>query len=216
MSTADEVVQMYALGRTYVMARTASGTLIVIYYGEIVYYLDCSLGAGLFTLAAGYASVVAEPANLSALVVIVALNYYAGNILYKMNYAVGTGLGTEATTNTFLGIYLCNTALVNAYSITGANLHTVAVSKTREGAESVACKGHICRLAGVRAAVDILSVLGIASTVTANVSNQLDNVLSLYTKDSGNLTRGAVTAGNTKISLIGSAGGKRLCISVTS
>ena len=74
MSTADEVAQMYALGRTYVMARTASGTLIVIYYGEIVYYLDCSLGAGLFTLAAGYAAVKTNLTNLRTLVVAVTLH----------------------------------------------------------------------------------------------------------------------------------------------
>ena len=74
MSTADEVAQMYALGRTYVSARTASGTLIVIYYGEIVYYLDCSLWAGLFTLSAGYTAVKTNLTNLRTLVVAVTLH----------------------------------------------------------------------------------------------------------------------------------------------
>ena len=44
---------MYTLYRAYVMARTASGTLGVIYGGEVVCYLYCSFGTGFLTLSAG-------------------------------------------------------------------------------------------------------------------------------------------------------------------
>ena len=74
MRSTGEVANLYTLYRTYVMTRTASCAFVVIYGCKIVYYLDCSLGAGLLTLAAGYASVGAYLADLSALVVTVALN----------------------------------------------------------------------------------------------------------------------------------------------
>ena len=69
MSTTNEVAEMNTLNRTYVMTRSTTGTLLVIDGGKIVFNLDCALGAGLFTLAAGNTTVKANLTNLRALVV---------------------------------------------------------------------------------------------------------------------------------------------------
>ena len=42
---------MYTLHRTYVMTNTATGTLVVINDGKIIFNLDSTVRAGLFTLA---------------------------------------------------------------------------------------------------------------------------------------------------------------------
>lgn len=57
MSTADKIAEVNTLHRTHVVTISAAGTLLVINSREIVYYLDCSLGTGLLTLAAGYTTV---------------------------------------------------------------------------------------------------------------------------------------------------------------
>ena len=57
------------------MTCTASGALCVIYYCKIVYYLDCALGTGFLTLAAGYTSGITNLAYLNTPVVTVTLNY---------------------------------------------------------------------------------------------------------------------------------------------
>ena len=74
MGAADEVTEVNTLHRTHVVTGSAAGTLIVINGSEIVYYLDCSLGTGLLTLAAGYTAVLANLTHLGALVVTRALN----------------------------------------------------------------------------------------------------------------------------------------------
>ena len=75
MRTANEVVMMYALYRTYVMAGTASGTLGVVDYCKIVFNLDCALGTGFLALAAGYTTVLANLTHLRALVMTATFNY---------------------------------------------------------------------------------------------------------------------------------------------
>jgi len=57
VGAADEVAEVNTLHRTHVVTISAAGTLLVINGREIVYYLDCSLGTGLLTLAAGYTTV---------------------------------------------------------------------------------------------------------------------------------------------------------------
>ena len=57
MRAADEIAEVNTFHRTHVVTGSAAGTLLVINGREIVYYLDCSLGTGLLTLAAGYTTV---------------------------------------------------------------------------------------------------------------------------------------------------------------
>ena len=215
MGAADEIAFMYAVNRAYFPAFTARSTFVIIYAGEIVYYFDCLGGTSLFALAASYTTVFAELSYLCALVVIITLNNGAGNVLYKMDYAIGASRSAKAAAYTLFGIYLGYTTLGDAYSISWANLSAVAISKTSEGAESIACEVHICGFTGLRTCVDVLSFLGLASSVTRNESNLLDNVLCLNTEDCRNSLRSSVTAGSTEIRLIGYALGKSLCISLT-
>ena len=69
MCATDEILQMNTLNGTNLVTLAATGALIVIDNCEIVFNLDCALGAGLFTLAAGYTTVKTNLAHLRALVV---------------------------------------------------------------------------------------------------------------------------------------------------
>ena len=150
MGAADEITHMYAVNRAYVLTFTARGTFVIIYTGEVVYDLYGAGGTGLFALAAGYAAVLAEFSDLLALVMIVTLNYYAGNILNEMDYTVGTGRSAKTAADALLGIYLGYASVGDHDSISGTNLGAVTVAKTSKGAESVTCEVHICRLTGLR------------------------------------------------------------------
>lgn len=61
---------MYALYRTYVSARSASGTLIIIYRRKVIHNGDSTLRAGLLTLHTADTAVHTRLASLSALIVI--------------------------------------------------------------------------------------------------------------------------------------------------
>ena len=172
------------------------------------------LGAGLFALAAGYAAVFTELSYLRALVVIITLNYYTGDILYDVDNSIGTGGCAKAAAYALLGIYLGNTALGDDYGVSGADLGAIAVAKAGEGTESVACEIHICRLTGLRTCVDILSFLGLAAAVAGNVSDLLDNVLCLNAHNSGNSLCSSVTAGGTETRLVCLSLGESLCVSL--
>ena len=174
------------MDRAYFPTFTACCAFGIIYGGEII---DEGYGAGgarLLALAARYASAIAELANLCTLVMIITLNNNASDIINKMNYAVGAGALAKTAAYTLLGIDLSNTALVDHNSITRANLSAIAIAEASEGAEAITCKVHICRLTGLGATIDILSILGTATTVTSNVGNLLNNVLSLNTENCGN------------------------------
>ena len=214
MGTADEISLIYAVNRAYFPTLTAGNTLVVINGGEVICHLDCLGGTRLLTLAAGYTAALTELADLNALVMIITLNYYAGDILYEMDYTVGAGSRAKAAADTFLGVYLGYAALGDADSVSRANLGAVTVAKAGEGAKSVARKIHICRLAGLGTAIDILSLLGLAGAVAGNVSDLLDDVVSLNAENGGDSLGGTVTAGGTEIGLIGYALGKSLCIAL--
>lgn len=214
MGTADKITFMYAVNGAYFPTFTARNTLVVIYAGKVVYDLDCLGGTGPLTLAASYTAVLAELSDLYALVVIVTLNYNAGYILYEMDYTVGAYLSAKTAADTFLRVYLGYAALGDAYRISGAHLSAVSVAKASEGAKSVACIVHIRSLASLRAGIDIFSLLGLTRSVTSDVSNLLNDVLSLNAENGGNSLGGSVTAGSTKIRLIGYALGERLCVAL--
>ena len=74
VSATNEVAEMYTLNGTYIVTVSTTGTLLVIDGGKVVFYLDCSLGTGFFTLAASDTTVEANLTHLRALIVTRALN----------------------------------------------------------------------------------------------------------------------------------------------
>ena len=197
MGAADEIPLMYAMNRAYFPTFTARYTFIVIYSCEIIYYLDCLGGAYFFALSAGYAAVLTELANLCALIVVITLYDDTGYVIYQMNYAVGTGALAKTAAYTFFRIYFRYSALGYGYRVTRADLCAVTVSEAGKGAEAVAREAHISRLTGLRTAIDILSFLGLAGSVTGNVSHALNNVLCLNAENFGDFLCRSVSARNT-------------------
>ena len=216
MSAADEITQMNTLHRTYLVTLAAAGALGVVYGGEVVFNLDCTLGTILLTFHTTYTSVGANLAHLSALVVAGALNDNAGGIVDKVNDMVGTSLCTKAAANALSGVNLRNTLLgIDADCITGTNLHTVAVAKASEGTVAVAGEAHIRADAGLNSVVNVLSLGRKAGAVAGYVSNLLHNVAGGKTHNFTDFSGNAVTAGDTKAGVIGFTLRERLCISIT-
>ena len=134
MCAANEVSFVYAVHRTYFPAFTARNTLVIIYSCKIIHYLYCLGGTGALALSAGYTTVLTELANLYTLVMIVAFNYYARNVIYQMNYSVRTGALAKTAANTFFRVYLGNSTLGYSYRITRADICAVTVSKAGKSA----------------------------------------------------------------------------------
>ena len=216
MGAADKVALMYTLNRAYFPTLTAGYTFFVIYSGEVIYYLYCLGGTALFTLTASYTAVLTELAHLCALVMIIALNHDSGYVVYKVNYSVGAGLFTKTATDTFLGIYFCYAAFRDRNRIAGTNLSAVAVTKTSKGTEAVSRKVEICRLAGRRAAINILSFFGEATAVTSNVSHLLNDFSRFKSKYFRYFLGSSVSAGGTKIGFVCYSLAKSLCIAIAS
>ena len=214
MCSANKVSFVNAMHGAYLSALTAGDTLAIVDSCEVIDDLYCLGGTVLFTLTASDTAPLAELTHLCALIVVIALNGNRYGVVYEVDYTVGTGALTEAAADTFLGVYICDTALGNRDSITGADLGTVAVAEAGKGAESVTCKGHICRLTGLWTRVDIFSFLGTASAVTGNVCNLLNDVLCLNTENFGNFLCGTVTAGDTEVGFVGYSLGERLCVAL--
>jgi len=202
---------MYTFNGTRIVARAAACTLGVIYGGEVVYYGYRALGANLLTLAAGYTAILADVAYLCSLIMARTLNDDTRGIGNKVNNAAGTLGSAKTAANALFGIYLGNTLLgVNADSIAGANLHTVAIAEAGKGTLSVACVGKARRSARLRTCVLVLSLRGKAGAVAGNECDLLDDIGSLKAHNSRHLLGSAVTAGNTKAGVIGHTVGKSL------
>lgn len=138
MGAAEEIALMYTVDRAYFPTLTARNTLVVIYAGKVIYYLYGFGGTGSLTLAAGYTAVLTELSDLDALVVIITFNYYAGDILYEMDYTVGADRCAKAAADTLLRVYLGYAALRDADGISWTYVCAVTVSEAGKGTESVA------------------------------------------------------------------------------
>ena len=215
MGAAEEITLMYTMDRAYVPTLTARNTFVVIYARKVIYHLYGFGGAGSLTLAAGYTAALTELSDLNSLVVIVTFNYYAGDILHEMDYTVGADRCAKAAADTLLRVYLGYAALRDAYGISWAYVCTVTVSETGKGTESVTREVEICRLTGLWARIDILSLLGLTSAVAGNVGNLLYDVVCLNAHNGRYSPCGTITAGGTKIRFIGYALGERLCVALT-
>jgi hypothetical protein len=192
---------MYALYRTSILTNTAACAFIVVDSSKVVYYLDRALGTNLLALAAGDTAVYTSLTNLSALVMAGAFNYSLNGIGNERNDVVGAGTGAESAADALSGIDSGNSAIGNVDSISGANGNTVTVTKTSECTMSVTCKSHISGNTGLKANVLVLFILGMASAVTSNVSNHLNNVLGFSTHNSGKALCNTVATCGTKVGL---------------
>jgi hypothetical protein len=145
-----------------------------------------------------------------------ALNNDSAGLGEHADDALGTGLGTKATTDTSNGVNLSNAVLgIDVNSILGTNSHTIAVTKTSVGTLGVTGIGGLSRLTGLNTVVNVLSVLCLALTVTSNVSYLCSNVTCSETTDLGNLSSNLGAAGNTESRVIALALTESLCITVT-
>ena len=215
VGAANEVAEVYTLNRAYIVTASATRARGVVDGSKIVFYLDCSLGAGFLTLAAGDTTVEANLANLSTLVVTRALNDNTRGVVDKVNDVVGTSLCAKSAADALAGVDFRNSLLgIDANSIAGANLHTIAVAKTSEGAIAVARVGHICRGTGLNSVVNVLALGGVAGAVAGNVRYLLNYVTGSKTHNLANLGSDTVTTGNAKAGIIGFALGESLCVAV--
>ena len=91
MSSADKVTLVDTMNGANLCTLTASGTKIVVYGCEIVNHGDSTVRTALLALAASDTTVGTYLAHLSALLVVGALYYDTGGVLYHLDDAVGTG-----------------------------------------------------------------------------------------------------------------------------
>jgi hypothetical protein len=71
MSAADKVSYVYTMNGTHVITRVAVVALGIINGCYVINQSDCSVGAGFYAFSAGYATVFADLANVSTLIVVV-------------------------------------------------------------------------------------------------------------------------------------------------
>ena len=217
MSTAGEGFNVNTLLGTCLLASATACTLGVIYNGEIVLNLDCAVRTGLLTLHTADTTNRADLVGNSTLIVAGALNYNARALAYDMNNAVGTGLSAKATADTLSGIDISDTGLgIDNDSVLRTNSNTVTVAKTSEGTSTVTCIIKLCSLTGLYTVVNVLSLFGLASTVTSNVSNLSINVTCCKAYDLSDLSSNFCTAGDTEAGVVGLALTESLSIAVAS
>ena len=213
MSSANEVALVDAVYGTNLNTRATAGAERIIDSCEIILYGDCTVGAGLLTLHTAYTAVGAILTGESTLIVVGALNNYAGGVVDKVNDAVGTLTYADATADTLLGIDFCH-GVLNGDSTLRTNLNAVAVAKTSIGAEFISAVRHVSGKTGSVPLEVVLSGSGIAGTVAGNVCYLLNNVCRLNSKKRSNLLCGVVAAGDTEVGLVGSLFCKSLCVAV--
>ena len=217
MSATNEVFEVNTLLGAYFLTSAAAGTLGIIDGGEIVLNLDRSVRTGLLTL---HTTDTAYGTNLvgnSALIMAGALNDNASIVGNNVNYVIGTGLCTDATTDTLGRIDVSDALLgIDDDSILGAYCNAVAVAETCKGTVTVTGIVKLCSCTGLDAVVNVLSLLGLASAVTAYVRNLGSNVTCCKTHDLAELLCNVSATGSTEAGVIGLALTKSLRISVTS
>ena len=203
---------MNTFNRTNALTGSAARTLVVIYYGKIVNERYCSFGTALYALSASDTAVGAVFAHVRALLSVVALNDNALGVLDKMNKSVGTYVNADTAAYTLYGIDVGDTVFIYADSRARTSLHTVAVTKTSKGTETVTGKVHVRRMAGFGSCVNIFLFVGVARTITRNVRHSLNHVGSFNAQHRGNVPCGTVATGNTKVGVSLLALGERFCV----
>lgn len=215
MSAAGKDALVNTVNRTSILARAASRAFIIVNNGKIVYHLDSTVRTGSLTLAAGDTAVDTSLSDNRALIVVTALNDNLFGVFNKMYDVIGAGLDTQATTDTSPRVDLRHAFISDANSVSRTYRRTVAVAKAGEITSAITREVKICRLAGLRTCVLVLS-LGLARAVTSNVSYVLNNVAGLKPQNMCDLLGNTVSAGSTEVSLFGLALGESLRISFAS
>ena len=215
VSTASEAFNMNTLLGTYLYTSATACTLIIINYCEIILNLNCAVRTGLLTLHTSDTTVRASLVGYSALIVAGALNSNSGLLGENVNNTVGTGLFAKTASDTLGRINLSNTVFdIDVDSILRTNCDTVAVAKTSIGTNGVARVSKLCSLTGLNTVVNVFSVLGLAVTVTSNVSNLGINVACSKTQDFTDLSSYVCAAGDTKAGVIALTLAESLCVSI--
>ena len=129
MSSANKVTFVYAVYRTNLYTRTATGTERVINSSKVINYGDCSVRTGLLTLHTTYTSVRAVFAGDCALILVRALYGYTDCISYEVNDLVRTLTCANSATDALLGIYASH-AVDDRNCILRTYLYTISVTKT--------------------------------------------------------------------------------------
>ena len=202
---------------TSINASAAACALGVVEKGKVLVHSDRAVRASTCALGASDTAVGAHLAGKSTLVVVGTSDSNDGAILLHLDGAVRTGLRAKTATGAEARNDLCY-AVVDEDRIIGANRSTVAKTNAGKGANVFAFP-MLCGFAtSLEAVAEVLFVLlgSFASTVTSNVSKELDSLACLDTEDGCDLLRSGVTAGNAKIGFGDLALGESTCIAVTS
>ena len=148
MRSADEVTFVDAVYGADLNARAATCAERVVDGREVILYCDSTVRTGLLTLHTSDTAVAAIFTGVSALIVVGALHYDACGVVHKVNNAVGALAHADSAADTLSGVYSCHTVL-DGYSLSRADLYTIAVAEAGIGAELVAAVSEICSNAGL-------------------------------------------------------------------
>ena len=206
---------MDAMYGTNIITRSASCAKRVIDGCKVVLNLNRARGACLLTLHAANASIGANLACDSALIVVRALNNYLYGIVYKLDDVVGTFTNADAASDTFLRVYLCN-AIHNGNGVLGAHFYAVAITKASVVTSLITAIQNVSGKTALKALVFIFSFGYIAVAVTSNVCNLFNNVLGFNAKNVCNFSCGLITTGNAEVGFALASLRQCLCITVAS
>ena len=189
------------MDRASLNASSATGAQRVVDGCQVVFNLNCTVGTYLLALHAANASVCANLAGKSTLIMVGAFNNYVYGVVYKLDDVVGAFASAHAAANALFGVDLCNTVFKRD-RVFGADTNAVAVTEAGIIAGLVTVIQKVCCNTALIALVVVFLVGSLAVSVTSNVCNLFNNVLSFYTKDSRNFFCGIVTAGNAKVCFV--------------
>ena len=214
MCAANEVALVDTMDGTYLYARATAGAEVVIDGREIVLYGDSTLRTGLLTFHTADTAVGAVLTYVCTLVIVGALDNHAYGVVEKVDDTVGALAYADTASDTLLRINASH-AVLYGDSVLRADFSTVSVAEAGEGAELVTAVRHVGGAAGLVSLIVVLLLVDFAGTVAGYECNLFNNVLSGNAEHSRDLLSGAVTAGNTEVSLVGRLFCKSLCIAVT-
>ena len=202
---------------TSIDASAAAGALGVIEKGKILVHSDRAVGASACTLGAADTAVCAHLAGESTLIVVRAADRDDGAVLLHLDGAVRTSFCAKTATRAEARDNFCY-AVVNEDCVVGTNRCAVAKTDAGEGTNVFALPMLCSLTAGLEAVAEVFFVLfgGFACAVATNVSKELDGLAGFDAKDSCNLLRSGVTAGNAEVGFGDLALGESSSITVAS
>ena len=214
MCATDEVALVDAVDGADLNARATACAKAIVDGSEVILNGDRTVGTGLLALHTADTAVLAVLTSVCALIVVGALNDNALGVVDKVDNAVRTLSYADATADTLLRVDFSYLVL-DGDSVLRTYLSAVAVTKTCERTELVAAVRHISGAAALESAELISSLYCLTSTVTGNVSNLFNYILSLNAENGCDALSSGVTAGHAEVGRGGSALGESLSVAVT-